>query len=98
MCSFSSRRLDSTPSRIAMLGTTMTNLREAVLLVQLGNRAQVDVGLAGAGLHLDAEVEPARLRCQVSPKIRAIAGTSDPSSWRTGRSWTRRRLASSVES
>ena len=31
-------------------------LGEAVALVQLEDRAQVDVGLAGAGLHLDGEV------------------------------------------
>ena len=36
-------------------GTTMTNW-EAVALVQLEDRAQVDVGLAGAGLHLHREV------------------------------------------
>ena len=48
--------LASTPSRIAMFGTTIDELGEPVALVQLEQRAQVDVGLAGAGLHLDGEV------------------------------------------
>src|ERR1039458_741730 len=34
-------------------------LLEAVLLVQLIDRAQVDIGLAGAGLHFDGEVRKA---------------------------------------
>ena len=34
----------------------MTNLVEAVALVQLENRAQVDIGLAGPRLHLHGEV------------------------------------------
>ena len=35
---------------------------EAVGLVQLENRAEIDVGLAGAGLHLDGELAALKRR------------------------------------
>ena len=61
-------------------------LAEPVLQMELGDRADVDVGLAGAGLHLDAEVERHLAGLQVEAIWFGIAGRSDPSSNATGRS------------
>ena len=56
-------------------------LREAVGLVQLEDRAEVDVRLAGAGLHLDGEV----LTCRASRRRNVIAFLHRRSQSRTKR-------------
>ena len=42
-------------------------LRKAILLAELGDRAQVDVRLSGAGLHLDAEVQAGTIHPEPLP-------------------------------
>ena len=46
---------------MAMLGTTITNLDRAVAGVKFIDRAEIDIGFARAGLHLDAEIAPVQL-------------------------------------